>query len=290
MGELAMTTREQKNKKVVSELKKEKALNISKKIFHLVSFISIILLLFFAYIYFIGVKFILTHEYVINDNKIPQSFEGVKILHFSDLLYGSTIHKQDLEKLQKEISLINPQIVIFTGNIVNPNYNLQEDEINYLQKFFKNLPYAIGKYAVMGEYDSSTANLILENSDFTILNNEIIPVYYHTKDFINIVGLNNPTNELNIDNQLYTITLINNYDQYHQFNISSDLILAGHNLGGEIRLFNNPLLGNNKYNNAYYEEDNQTIYISNGLGSIHHLRFMNHPSINIYRLNRLTED
>ena len=55
-------------------------------------------------------------------------------------------------------------------------------------------------------------------------------------------------------------------------------------LGGEIRLFNTPLLSNNNYMNNYYEEDNSKIYISNGLGSIHHMRFMNHPSINVYRL------
>ena len=82
-----MMTREEKNKEVVNELNKEKAINISKKILHIISIVLLIFILFFAYIYFIGVKGLKTKEYVIKDNLIPNSFNGIKILHFTDLLY-----------------------------------------------------------------------------------------------------------------------------------------------------------------------------------------------------------
>ena len=78
--------------------------------------------------------------------------------------------------------------------------------------------------------------------------------------------------------------IINNYDDYNKYNLSSNIVLAGHNLGGEVRLFNLPLLGLDKHLNNYYEENNSKVYISNGLGSIHHLRLMNIPSMNVYRL------
>jgi hypothetical protein len=42
-------------------------------------------------------------------------------------------------------------------------------------------------------------------------------------------------------------------DDYNKFMVNSDVILAGHNLGGEIRLpFTNGLLGDNQYNDNYY--------------------------------------
>ena len=280
-----MITREEKNKEFVNEIKKEKAIKISKKIMHVLGIIFIILIAFVSYIYFVGIKGLKVNEYIIRNNEIPNSFHGVKILHFSDILYGSTISRDELDNLLEQIKVINPNIVVFTGNIISNNYKVSEDEINYLKTFFKSIPYSIGKYAVKGSNDAFSFNLIMENTGFNILDNEINKVYYRTKDFINIIGLNDSNMQvITKENDNYTITLINNYDKYYNYQVSTDLVLAGHNLGGEIRFLNKPLLGKNKYNNSYYEENNSQIYISNGLGTIHHMRFMNHPSINVYRL------
>ena len=278
-----MITREEKNKEDINEINREKAINISKKILHIAGIIMLIFILFFAYIYFIGVKGLFTNEFIIKDTSIPKSFHGVKILHFSDLLYGSTIKESEIKTLLEEIKLVNPDLVFFTGNMIYEKSNLSEEDINTLNDFFKEIPYTIGKYAIKGDLDNQSFNLILENTNFTILNNEIQKVYNNDESYINIVGLSNKIDIIQKKDDNYTITLINNYDNYKEYNIKSNLVFAGHNLGGEIRLFNIPLLGNNQYNNLYYEENNKT-YISNGLGSIHHMRFMNHPSINVYRL------
>ena len=279
-----MITREEKNKEYVDEINKEKAINISKKILHIVGIIFFTVFLIFSYIYFLGVKGLKINEYVVKDNNIPESFHGVKILHFTDILYGSTIFQNDIEKLEEKIKLINPNIVLFTGNIIAPEYKISEDEIKMLNNFFESIPYTIGKYAVKGNYDASTYNLIFENTKFDVLDNDILKIYNNSNELINIVGLFKDDGNLLLDNNQYTIALINNYDDYHKFNINANLVCAGHNLGGEIRFFGYPLLGDSKYNNLYYEENNSKVYISNGLGSIHHIRFMNHPSINVYRL------
>jgi len=280
-----MISREEKNKEIVNEIRKEQARNISKKILHITTTIIIILLLLFSYIYFIGVKGLTTNEFVIKNSSIPKSFHGIKIVHITDLLYGREIDSKYLNKLQEEIKLINPNIITFTGNIFNNNYTTSEEDIKNINTFFKNLPYTIGKYAIKGNLDTRTFDLIMDNTDFTILNNESITIYNNSQESINIIGINyNDKATINKENDFYTITLINNYDYYKEYNVSSNLVLAGNNLGGEIRLFNLPLLGNNKYNNSYYEENNTKIYISSGIGSLHHMRFMNHPSINVYRL------
>ena len=279
-----MISRSEKNKSLENEINYEKTINISKKIIKTFFIVILIFSSIFLYAYFIGVKGIKTNEYVVKDN-IPKSFNGIKILHFSDLLYGETINNEDLSTLSDEFKLINPDIVIFSGNLINNDYRPKENEINELKKFMNNIPYKLGKYAVKGEFDSTNFDLIMDNTNFDILDNEIKSIYNNEKESINICGINTNKKE-NIDkkNNDYTITIINNYDNYNEYNITSNLILSGSNLGGELKLFNTPLISNNKYMDSYYNIDNTKIYISNGLGTIHHMRLMNHPSINVYRL------
>ena len=280
-----MISREEKNKEVVKELQKEKTMEISKKIFTIVTIIFSITFLLFAYMYFVGTKGLQTKEYVIKDSNIPKSFHGVKIVHFSDLLYGNSINKQYLDKLQNEIKKINPNIVFFTGNLISKEYQATDDDIKNIKSFLKNIPYTIGKYAIKGDKDTNTFDLIFDNTNFTILNNETVGAYNNNQECINIIGLNNNSTKVDVNGiEAYTITLINNYDNFERFNVFSNLIFAGYNLGGEIRLFNIPLIKKSKFNNNYYEKNNTKIYISSGIGSIHHLRLMNHPSINVYRL------
>ena len=278
-----MISREEKNKKYIEEIQREKTISISKKVFKVLGIFIIIFITLFLYIYFYGIKGLTTKEYVIRDSTIPDSFSGTKILHFSDLLYGSTINKTEILNIKKEIELINPDIVFFTGNLVFNNYDIDENEIKQLNEFLKNIPYTIGKYAVMGDMDNTTFNLIMEDTNFTILDNEQVDIYIN-KERINLIGINDQDIKEISTKDGYTITLINNYDNYAKYHLTSNIVLSGHNLGGEIRLFNLPLLGTDKYLNNYYEENNSKVYISSGLGSISHMRFMNKPSMNVYRL------
>ena len=277
-----MTSRSEKNKKYVDEINKEKTLHITKIVLQILFVIIVIFALIFLYGKFYEPKKLKTNEFIIRDNNIPSDFNGIKILHFTDLLYGS--NQNSLDKVSEEIKLINPDIIIFTGNIISENYQVNEDEIKLLTAFFNDMPYTIGKYAVSGDKDNQNYHLIMENTDFIILNNEIVPIYSRTNK-INLIGINHDiVKEIKNDSEDYTITMINNYDEFSKYNLKSNLILAGHNLGGEIRIFNLPLLGLDKHLNTYYEENGSKIYISSGLGSIHNIRLMNKPSMNVYRL------
>ena len=276
-----MLSREEKNKELEKEIDHEKKINISKKIIKIFFIVIISFTMIFSYMYFIGTKFIKTNDYIIKDN-IPSSFVGVKILHFSDLLYDS-ISEKEISNLKEEFQNINPDIVVFTGNLFNSDHITTNNDIKLLNDFFKNIPYKLGKYAIRGNLDTQNFDLIMDNTNFTILDNELDTIYNGSNEGIDIIGLNGQSDTITTTDN-YTITLINNYDLFSDYHINSNIVLSGNNLGGEIKLFTIPLISNNKYMNNYYRENNRKIYISNGIGSIHHLRFMNHPSINVYRL------
>ena len=278
-----MTSREEKNKKYVDEINKEKTIKITKQILKILFIIIIVFSLIYLYAKFYEPNTYETHEYIIKDDNIPDEFNGIKVLHFTDILYGS-INQNKLLKLEEEIKLINPDIVFFTGNIINKEYSISEDEIKLLNSFFSNIPYTIGKYAIKGDTDTQNYHLILDNTNFTLLDNEVTSIY-NGMNYINLIGINyNDNKEIKKDSNNYTITIINNYDEYSNYNITSNLVLAGHNLGGEIKICTIPLLGHDKHLKSYYEENNTKIFISNGIGNIHGLRLMNKPSMNVYRL------
>ena len=284
-----METREEKNKKIRKKINHEKNINYSRNAIKIILLLGCMFILVFLSLRYFGTSFIKTKEYIIKNENIPLSFHGVKIVHFSDLLYGSCVFEDEVNYLEEEFKRIKPDIVVFTGDIINNGYSLSKDELENLKEFFKNIPYTIGKYAVKGDYDLSTFDLIMNEANFTILDNEYKLVYHEENTPIALIGFN--SNNLNLENvindeinNLYKIGLIHNFDYYDQ-SYNSNLILAGHNLNGEIYIpYYQGLLGNNKYNGRYYEINNSKVYISNGIGSIHKFRMFNHPSINVYRL------
>lgn len=276
-----MLSREEINKDLEKEIDHEKKMKISKIIIKIIFTILIILISLFCYMYFIGTKYLKTNEIIIKSN-IPESFKGIKILHISDILYDS-ISEKEIISLKNECQNISADLVIFTGGLFNKEYTPTNDDIKLLNDLFVSIPYKLGKYAVRSANDTTNFDLIMDNTNFIILDNEMDMIYNETNEGINIIGLTG-TGDTITTNDIYTITLINNYDLYQEYQLSSNLVLAGNNLGGEIQLFGLPLVSRNKYMNNYYRENNTQVYISSGIGTQSHLRFMNHPSVNVYRM------
>jgi predicted MPP superfamily phosphohydrolase len=81
---------------------------------------------------------------------LPKAFEGFKIVQISDLHLGSFIN--DFEQVAKVVPMINdlkPDIIVFTGDMVNVHSDEAEPWIN----IFAQLKAKYGKYAVFGNHD-----------------------------------------------------------------------------------------------------------------------------------------
>ena len=73
-----------------------------KKVLKIFFFITIIIIIFTLYARYIGSLGLNTREYTIYDN-ISESFDGLKIVHFSDIHYDRIITKKNIDKLANEI-------------------------------------------------------------------------------------------------------------------------------------------------------------------------------------------
>ena len=248
--------------------------------------------------------FINSHGFKVNEialyENISDKYNGLKIVQISDIYYGNNVNKDELKRIVKNINLIKPDIVFFTGDLMYKDNKDSTDVTNILSKINTEL----GKYYITGDndYNNDMIEDILNKSGFNSLNNKY-ELIYKDKDPILISGISTKKDKTNIEDKLKdTYEYLNNNSNYsilimHEPNIIDkieyekfNLILAGHTKGGVVRI---PLLGgiilpdSYLYGKDYYKKKDTKIYISNGLGNDKiNFRLLNKPSFNFFRLRK----
>lgn len=273
----------------------------------LIFILCLLFILFGVLLYsrFIGTVGLRTNEITIHTN-ILESYNGMKIVHFSDLHYKKVITEERVKNLIKEINRLKPDIVLFTGDLFDQDYEITNQDINFLIQEFSNIESKFGNYAILGDHDyleEETVQNIYLQSNFTLLKNEHTIIYNENNDKIFIGGLESFTKgKADIHSVLekfqseedifYKIVLIHEPDYIDtilkEFPDCS-LILSSHSINGSINLpvIRNILLPNGakKYNKSYYKINQTDVYISNGIGVNQvNFRLFNTPSLNFYRL------
>lgn len=82
---------------------------------------------------------------------LPPSFNGYRIVQFSDLHIGSFANGED-QNVKKIVDLINeqkPDMIVFTGDLVN----MEAAELNGFEKALSSLHAPDGVYSIMGNHD-----------------------------------------------------------------------------------------------------------------------------------------
>lgn len=255
---------------------------------------------------YVATSGLITKEYVITTD-ITDSYDGFKIVHFSDLHYGRIITEQELKIISEEINLINPDIVAFTGDLIDDSIDIDNFNDEKLISFLSSIKAKYGKYAVRGNHDyviyADKIKNLFADAGFTYLENSYDILYNESNDKIFIGGLDtsfydkddlDKTLAYQDENISYKIMLTHEPDISDEI-VSKDntinLILAGHSHNGQVRL---PFIGAlttpekaKKYYDNYYKIQNTNLYVSSGIGvSKVDFRLFNRPSINFYRINK----
>lgn len=275
------------------------------KIISIILFIILLISLLFLYAKYVGIKGLIVKEYRIESNILTSNFSGIKIVHFSDLIYKSTVDKNDVKELISRINELKPDIVVFTGDLVNKNKKYKNEDIEFLEEQLLNIEATIGKYAIYGDADYSFEDYktIMEKAKFNILNNSYDEIFYKNNDSMFIVGLPSSSKEevkfeeafsfyKEDEKRKYIIVLAHDSKTIKLLDDTTyevDLILGGHSLNGSVVV---PYYGGvflddlaDKYYQEHYSKGITDIYISSGIGTNKYpYRIFNKPSINLYRL------
>lgn len=273
-----------------------------KKILKIFITMLILIILLLLYSRFIGTIGLNTKEYTIKDNNISNDFDGIKIVHFSDIHYKRIITKDRIDKIINEINLINPDIVIFTGDLIDQDSEINEDDITYLKEVLSKINAKYGKYSVIGNHDYSIDIEILRSiykeSNFNLLENSYDIIYGKDNNKLYIGGISTGAfsdtvlNKMKYDEESYKIIILHEPDYTDEIiSLNPNLILGGHSHNGQVNI---PYLkkyfvptGSKKYYDEHYLVNNTNLYISSGIGvSRYNFRLFNHPSINFYRINK----
>lgn len=293
-----------KQQEILNEERREKRKSITIMAFKMIFVVVILFIAFYLYTTYISSGIVSVEENRIVDKDLPPNFSGIKVIQFSDLHYGTTIFYDDLAKLVKKINKRRPDLVIFTGDLIDSSYELSTEEQEKLISLLKKIKTTLGKYAVPGEDDNELFDVIMKQSEFNVLENDYDLIYKNEMQPIILVGLAVSPTESDISKGF-------NYfdDPTHNRNIykivaghepdvidsvlskhSVDLYLAGHSHNGTIRL---PFIGGlykkdgaKNYVDKYYRVADTDLYISSGIGTTNPgFRLFCRPSFNFLRIS-----
>lgn len=259
---------------------------------------------------------LVTYSCEIPLHNLPKSFDGLRVLHLSDL------HKKRFGKngraLVKVCKRLSPDIICFTGDLFSRDELL--DEIKRKIPLMRGLRRIAPVYYIPGNHESEAPEKaallcsLLENEGVVCLRNERTELY-RSGSCISIYGLELPcgcyrlpngsfrgllpvkrrllTERLGKAGRGFDLLLAHTplpFKAYAEW--GADLTLAGHVHGGIVRMFGIGLLSPERklfprYSKGVYHIGRHVMEVSAGLGKF---RINNPPSVTLCILRRKKSD
>jgi predicted MPP superfamily phosphohydrolase len=237
----------------------------------------------------------------LNFSNVPAAFKGLKIVHISDIHAGSFTDKaaviKGIEKIMKE----KPDLILFTGDLVNDRATEMDD---YME-VFSQLKAPLGVFSTLGNHDYGdyvvwesaqvkTSNLerlkeIHGELGWKLLMNEHVPLEKNGER-IALIGIENwsakgnfpkygKLHEAHRGTENIGFKILMSHDPSHwtaevqEKYRDIDLMLAGHThgmqFGVEVPGFRwSPVQYMYKQWAGLYENENQKLYVNRGFGFI----------------------
>ena len=255
-------------------------------------------------------------EVEVFSSSLPASFDNFRIVQLTDMHLGSrTLHDSGLVRLCEQVNALQPDLIVFTGDMVNHLASEITPWIDVLSAL--KAPY--GKYAVMGNHDygdyaglrgdAYTHNLEcfykgMQQMGFVMLNNTSVPLVCH-KDTLMLSGVENwgepPFSQYGdlskaLENcGTHPVVLLSHNPSHWRKEVLDYpvfLTLSGHThsmqIGIDLPGFRwSPAQYRYPEYNGLYEEQGKYLYVSRGNGYIgFNGRIGMRPEISLIRLRR----
>ena len=90
-----------------------------------------------------------THRIELSIKNLPAAFEGLRIVQLSDIHLGSWLSSKPLQKAVDQANALNPDIIVFTGDLVN----YSTSEVRGFEQVLAQLEAPMGIYTILGNHD-----------------------------------------------------------------------------------------------------------------------------------------
>ena len=277
----------------------------SKTILTLISFLLIILIGWTLW----GNAALEVNEYEIVSDRIPQVFDGFRIVQVSDL--HNAEFGEGNSKLIQLLSQTEPDIILLTGDLIDSRHTNIKIALAFAREAMKIAPV----YFVSGNHEARVSEyedlkMGLAEAGVIVLENQKVEITREGES-ITLMGIDDPSFQENYlfgdaegiakqsietlqrESDEYTVLLSHRPELFELYvETGMDLVFSGHAHGGQFRLpFIGGLVAPNqgffpKYDAGLFSEENTTMIVSRGVGnSIVPLRFNNRPEIIVVMLN-----
>ena len=255
----------------------------------------------------IGWKKVTVEKVTIASSKIPESFNGYKIVQLSDFHIGTYAPSPGtVEKIVRKVNSLNPDLIVFTGDLVNSS----AQEINQFEDVLSQLKAKDGVLSVLGNHDyclyksyvapdspeKELSKVVASERKigWKLLRNDNLQIK-RGNDSIAIIGVENAggksfTDRADLKKALADIPenefkILLSHDPSHWRrevlpNSNIDLMLAGHTHAMQFKIgkwspskYTYPEWG------GLYSEGNRQLYVSTGIGENVAFRFGAYPQI-----------
>jgi predicted MPP superfamily phosphohydrolase len=234
--------------------------------------------------------------------KVPQAFEGYRVLHVSDL--HSKRFGQDQKRLIRAVKACQPDIIVITGDVIDGRRKKTEPSLSFVSQAVGIAPvyyvsgnheWRYGQYGALYRQIQTTGAVMMDNAKVTLKRGDSCIELMGVKDlaFGKQSVFKRNLNRLAKETSGMTILLSHHPEKIEMYAAYGfDLVFSGHAHGGQARL---PFIGGlyapgqgafPKYTSGLHKVGETSMVVSRGLGnSLFPLRAFNRPELVLVTLH-----
>jgi hypothetical protein len=220
--------------------------------------------------------------------RLPTACNGISVLHLSDLHFTGTVAIEYFEQVIDEARQLDCDLVAVTGDLIDRPWCYE-----WVPQLLSRLQGRFGSYAVLGNHDSwrdhDRIRRDLARAGFRMLSGRWEVIEVKGAPLI-VAGTEVPWMGRLPDlaaapSDAFRILLSHTPDNVHWANrVGIDLMLAGHNHGGQVRL---PVIGpvfmpsryGRRYDMGAFQVGRTLVHVSRGVSGKHPYRFGCKPEL-----------
>lgn len=210
---------------------------------------------------------------------LPKELEDLRIMHITDLHISQSLPAKFVKKLVAKINSLKPDVVVFTGDIMDSFVEKHGEELEYL----KDLKAKHGVYLVPGNHeyywDGQKALQAFRDVDFKVLVNQVANISLGDA-LLQIAGIPDPA-ALHFQQEgpdFPQVKALLKKDSFkvmlsHQPSLANQikelgihLQLSGHTHGGQFFPWNWLIVFFERYSKGLYHIGNMRLYVNQGTG------------------------